>query len=120
MFLRKPVRKLGARNLKWGEVALVCVALAGCVTPPGHEAFRRVMERQVGKQADDPDFYPVYYRLKQVEAKPLPNGNVENEYRAGPKGECRLFFEVAPRNARVVRWRFEGGERDCVTLPPQA
>lgn len=73
----------------------------------------------MGKQADDADFYPVYYRLPQADAKRLANGNTEEEYRAGPKGECRLFFETTPGARRVVRWRYEGAERDCRIVPPQ-
>ena len=89
------------------------------MTPAGQEAFKRVMERQVGKQTDDPDFYPVYYGLRQVDSKTLPNGNVEDEYRAGRKGECRLVFETTPGARRVVGWRIEGPTGDCVILPPQ-
>jgi hypothetical protein len=96
---------------------LACLILAGCVTPQGHLAFRQVMERQIGKQTDEPDFYPVYYRLRQVESKTLPNGNVEDEYLTGRRNECRLFFEATPGTRRVLRWRFEGDERYCVILP---
>jgi hypothetical protein len=72
------------------------------------------MSRQVGKSIDDADAYPVFYRLRQLNAKSLPNGNEEHEYAAGRKGECRLFFEVQPLTRRIVRWSYEGSERDCV------
>ena len=98
---------------------LACLLLAACATQrPGHEAFKRVMDSQVGKHADDSDFYPVYYRLRQVESKRLPNGNLEDEYRAGRKGECRLVFETTPGTRRVVGWHIEGPTGDCVILPP--
>ena len=76
------------------------------------------MDAQVGKQADDADFYPVYYRLRQEDAKRLPNGNTEEEYRAGRKGECRLIFETTPGRRTVVRWRIEGPTGDCVIVRP--
>jgi len=93
------------------------VALAGCATPPEHESFRQVMQRQVGKHPDDPDFYPAYYKAKQTESKRLPNGNTEDEYRLGRKADCRVFFERDAGSGRVVRWRFQGFERDCVIVP---
>ncbi|HEY3076085.1 MAG TPA: hypothetical protein VGJ74_13005, partial [Burkholderiales bacterium] len=57
--------------------------LAACATSPEHENFKRVMERQVGKSIDDPDAYPVFYRLRQTNTKPLPNGNTQQQYAAG-------------------------------------
>ena len=72
------------------------------------------MSHQVGKSIDDPDAYPVFYRLRQLNSKALPNGNQEQEYAAGRKGECRLFFEVEPLSRRIVRWSYEGTERECV------
>lgn len=95
---------------------LLLLLVAGCVTPPGYEAFRRVMDSQMGKLTDDPDFYPVYYRLRPLDSKRLDNGNTEESWRAGPKGDCELIFEVTP-GRRVVRWRKQGDERVCV-IPP--
>ncbi|MFN2646330.1 MAG: hypothetical protein ABR570_15180 [Burkholderiales bacterium] len=88
--------------------------IAACATPAEHRNFREVMERQVGKSVDDPDSYPVFYRLRQVKAKSLANGNQQQEYAAGRSGRCRLFFEVEPLSRRIVRWSFEGSERECV------
>ena len=93
------------------------LVLAACATPPEHENFKQVMGAQVGKRIDDPDAYPVFYRLREVNAKPLPNGNVEEEYAAGRKGDCRLFFEVEPLARRIVGWSFDGAERNCVIVP---
>jgi len=89
-----------------------------CATPPEHENFKQVMAAQVGKGIDDADAYPVFYRLREVNAKALPNGNLEEQYAAGRKGDCRLFFEVEPLTRRIVRWSFDGAKRDCVIVPP--
>jgi len=95
--------------------ALVVLAVVACAsTSAEHENFKQVMNRQVGKGIDDADAYPVFYRLRQLNAKPLPNGNERQEYAAGRKGDCRLFFEVEPLTRRIVRWSYEGSERECV------
>jgi hypothetical protein len=99
--------------------SVALAALAGCVSQRGAEAFNRVMDRQVGKQVDEPDFYPLLYRLRQLDETKLANGNVEAVYQAGPRGRCQVAFEVARGTGRVVRWHAEGEERDCVIRPPQ-
>ena len=99
------------------SVALL-LATAACATPPEHENFKRVMDRQVGKLIDDPDAYPVFYRLRQTNTKQLANGNQQQQYAAGRNGRCQVNFEVAPLTRRIVRWSFEGKERDCVLQPP--
>ncbi len=99
---------------------IAALGLVGaCATPRGNEVFVRVMDSQVGKLADEPDFYPLYYRLPAVDAKTLANGNTEEQYRAGPRGECRVFFELTRGERRVVKWRSEGGDRECAILPRQ-
>ena len=72
------------------------------------------MNRQVGKGIDDADAYPVFYRLRELTTKPLPSGNLLQQYAAGRDGRCTLSFEVEPRERRIVRWSSDGGERDCV------
>jgi hypothetical protein len=88
--------------------------LAACATPPEHLTFKEVMSHQVGKSIDDADAYPVFYRLRQMNVKSLPNGHEQHEYAAGRKGDCRLFFEVEPLTRRIVKWSYEGSERECV------
>lgn len=88
--------------------------LLGCATPPEHLAFKDVMDHQVGKSIDDPDAYPMFYRLKQGTVKSLPNGNQQYQYAAGRGGDCQLFFEVEPIARRIVRWSSAGSERACV------
>jgi hypothetical protein len=97
-----------------GRVALIALALAACATSAEHENFKQVMNRQVGKGIDDADAYPVFYRLRELTTKQLPNGNLLQQYAAGRSGRCTLSFEVEPRERRIVRWSSDGGERDCV------
>ena len=99
-------------------VTVTVFALVACATTPQQDNFRQVMQRQVGKSADDSDFYPTLYRLKQSDSKRLPNGNVREEYAAGPKGKCKLFFETTPDTRRVVGWSSEGDRGDCVIVRP--
>ena len=95
---------------------LVTVALAaGCATNPQQENFRQVMQRQVGKSAEDSDFYPTLYRLRQTNAQRLPSGNTREEYAAGRGGKCKVAFETTPGERRVVGWSVVDGDRaDCV------
>ena len=101
---------------KWGLTPIIL--LAACATPPESEAFRQVMQRQVGKSADAADFYPTLYRLRQTNSQRLPNGNVREEYAAGPKGKCRVSFEMTPGGREVVGWRSEGDAEDCSISRP--
>lgn len=98
---------------------ILFLGLAACATSPEHENFKRVMDRQVGKEIDAADAYPAFYRLRQINAKQLPNGNTQQQYAAGRDGRCRVNFEVAPVTRAIVRWSFEGSERDCV-IPPRS
>ena len=94
--------------------ALLALALAACASSAEHANFKQVMNRQVGKGIDDADAYPVFYRLRELNTKPLPNGNLLQQYAAGRNERCKLNFEVEPRERRILRWSSEGGERDCV------
>ena len=97
---------------KWVTVTLL---FAGCATTnPQHDNFRQVMQRQVGKSADDADFYPALYALKQTNSVRLPNGNIREEYAAGRNGKCKLAFETTPAGRRVVSWSSDGDKDDCV------
>ena len=99
---------------------LASVLLGACAAQrPGQQAFHRVMDAQLGKRADDADFYPRLYRLRQAESRPLANGNLEEVYRAGRKGQCDLVFETAPGTRRVLAWRIHGPTGDCVIEPLQ-
>jgi hypothetical protein len=98
---------------------LIALLLAGCAsTSAEHANFRQVMDRQVGKGIDDADAYAVFYRLRELNTKSLPNGNLQQQYAAGRKERCKLNFEVEPLTRRIVRWSSEGSEGDCVLTPP--
>lgn len=91
--------------------------IAGCGTATvehQHDNFKQVMDRQVGKGIDDPDAYPVFYRLRELNSKSLPNGNLQQQCAVGRDGRCKVYFEVEPRARRIVRWFSEGSDRDCV------
>jgi|SRR5689334_23242090 len=99
---------------RWGLAPLM-VLLLGCASSSAeHDNFKQVMDRQVGKGIDDPDAYPVFYRLRELNSKSLQNGNLQQQYAVGRNERCRLYFEVEPRTRRIVRWSSEGSESDCV------
>jgi hypothetical protein len=97
-------------------VFLPIVFLVACAAVPENDAFKQVMQRQVGKSADDTDFYPTLYKLKQTNSTRLPNGNTREEYAAGRNGKCKLSFETTPGARRVVGWASEGDRDECVIL----
>jgi hypothetical protein len=92
--------------------------LAACAgRPAGEENFGRVMDRQVGKHAEDADFYPTLYRLRLANTERLANGHTREEYAAGYKGRCKLYFELSPAR-RVVGWSTDGDRGECVIARP--
>ena len=104
---------------KWGLSPFMLLVLAGCASSSAeHDNFKQVMDRQVGKGIDDPDAYPVFYRLRELNTKSLPNGNLLQQYAAGRRQGCKLYFEVDPRTRRIVRWSSEGSESDCILTRP--
>ena len=99
-------------------VFLLFLLLAACAGRSAEdENFARVMDRQVGKHADDADFYPMLYRLRLTNTERLGNGNTREEYAAGNKGRCKLSFELSP-SRRVVAWSTDADRGDCVIPRP--
>ena len=96
--------------------------LAGCMstaaTAPERENFKRVMDRQVGKSIDDPDAYPVYYRLRLLTTKPVPKGNMQQVYAAGREGKCLVGYEV-DGSRKIVGWSIVEKPAECVIEPPR-
>lgn len=95
---------------------VLCASLWACATGVAHENFKKAMDRQVGKNADDPGAYLVYYRRLHVSTTLLPNGNTEEQYRAG-RDPCRVYFEVDKASRKIVGWRYEGTQEDCAIVP---
>ncbi len=97
------------------------LVVAACATGSSaeRENFKRVMDRQIGKSIDDSDAYPVFYRLKQLNTKQLPNGNSQQIYAAGWNEKCQVGFEVTPVDNKIVRWSIVDGADDCVIFPPR-
>ena len=94
---------------------------AGCASGSSAERdnFKRVMDRQIGKSIDDTDSYPVYYRLKQLNSKQLPNGNTQLVYAAGWNQKCQVGYEVSPIDRKILKWSIVDNADDCVIFPPR-
>lgn len=97
---------------------IVLLTSAACASRPvDEENFARVMDRQVGKHAEDADFYPTLYRLRLANTERLANGHTREEYVAGHKGRCKLYFEISPAR-RVIGWSTDGDRGECVIPRP--
>jgi hypothetical protein len=94
------------------------LSLTACAAPSAHQNFKDIMQGNVGRSLDDPYVYRNRYRaVNYVASKPLPNGNVEEEFRGGRGPTCRLFFEIDNQARKVVGWRYTGTEADCGIVP---
>jgi hypothetical protein len=51
-----------------------------------------------------------------IDVKRLPNGNVENWYKYY-YGTCIYIFEIDRKSRRIIGWRIEGSDRDCLLVP---
>ena len=100
---------------------MLLVLVAACASGGGAERdnFKLVMDRQIGKSIDDSDAYPVYYRLKQLNSKQLPNGNTQLVYAAGWNQKCQVGYEVSSVERKIVKWSIVDGAEDCVIYPPR-
>lgn len=97
----------------------LCAALVGCALL-GRDNFEQVMGADVGKPADDPSTYRVRHPELRIGAHKLRNGHVEEEYQAGFRNNCRVFYEIDEATRKIVNWRLrqDQPDDDCI-LPPQ-
>jgi hypothetical protein len=100
-----------------GIAAAVCFSLAVCSSLTPHENFKTIMQRDVGSTTHDPYAYRIRARDWLLGTKSLPNGNIEEEFKAGRRLSCRVYFEIDKLAGKIVSWRYEGTEQDCVIVP---
>ena len=78
-----------------------------------HENFKEHMSSALGKRITSPHTWAREER--HVSVRTLDSGNVEHGYLF--RRSCRYFFEVDQHTEVIVRWRFEGSEKDCAIAP---
>jgi hypothetical protein len=88
-------------------------SLSACAFQSAQENFSHWMQCQVGKKVDDADAFTNRYPQLRVAVRNLPNGNLEEEYKAGYMLRCRVYFEVDTSSRKIVSWRYEGTDQDC-------
>ena len=99
-------------------IALVLVAFASltaCVAGSAHQNFKNIMNLHVGKYADSPSVSGSRNPDTRIGLITLPNGNVEEAYRLNRT--CHYYFEIDKTTGKIVSWRYEGSEQDCVVVP---
>ena len=96
-----------------GSVAFSLVT--SCSWPLPHENFKSFMKSNVGKKTDDPSSDVARYPETLIGSEVLANGNAEYEYQF--VADCSSFFEIEKETNKIVGWRFEGSEADCVIVP---
>ena len=97
-----------------GVTVLATIAV-GCAHESAHENFKRTMSNQVGKSASDPTTDTGRLWSNRLGETKLPNGNIEigfRQFRA-----CRYYFEIDEVTRKIVNWRFEGTEQECIIVP---
>jgi len=90
---------------------MIVDGLAGNIHSP-HQTFLIFYGGYVGKPVRELSYgWP-----QPISVKQLPNGSIEREYWLR-KGACRFFYEYDPNTEIIIRWRYEGGEENCVKPP---
>ncbi len=99
------------------SVALISLAsLAACAAGSAHQNFKNIMSGQIGKDADSPSARAARNPANLTGVKTLPNGNIEEAYTKN-RGACRHYFEIDQSTRKIVGWRYEGSQQDCVIVP---
>jgi len=75
-------------------ILFLCVAVVSCTLPSARDELGAVMQREVGRTLADPDSYRASHPKLRIGSRKLSNGNLEEEYRAGFRDSCPVFFEV--------------------------
>ncbi|MCO1337046.1 hypothetical protein MO867_22235 [Microbulbifer sp. OS29] len=98
-------------------IGALVVACHSFTTP--HENFKKHMEFNIGRKVDDPASYLNRYPSRVINARNLPNKNIEIEYFSGYKGlgDCTVYFEVDSQTQEIIAWRFVGSEETCIVVP---
>jgi hypothetical protein len=95
-------------------VLVLCVSTGSCARRP-HDNFVHVNQGQVGRLVSHRSYLKNRYPEMFVGAKPLSNGNVEEQF--AWNRQCQVYFEIDKASQVVVRWRFEGSEQECSLRP---
>jgi hypothetical protein len=94
--------------------------LGGCTLHSARDDLGALMQREVGKGPDDPDSYRARYPKLRIGAQTLRNGNSEEEFQAGFRDACHVFFEIDKSTRKVVTWRFGQPDDNCILVAPPA
>ncbi len=96
----------------------ICILIWRCASGRAHENFKVIMQSEIGKSISNPYITRnVDRRNRLVKTTQLHNGNFEEEFKAGIGTTCRVFFEIDNELQKIVGWRYEGNEWDCVIIP---
>jgi hypothetical protein len=101
-------------------IALLYIGIAGCTLHSARDDLGALMQREVGKSLDDPGSYRAGHPRLRIGARTLSNGNSEEEFRAGFRDACPVFFEVDRSSGKVVSWRFGQPDDNCIFAAPLA
>ena len=101
--------------------ASACAALlllAGCNANFGRDDLDTMMQDEVGRTRTDPESYRARHPNLRLGERALSNGHVEEAYRIGVRDNCVVRFEVDPASGKVVTWRFDVPDEDCILANP--
>lgn len=96
---------------------VLLISLTACASGRAHQNFKNIMQLEVGKPVNHPYLTRNEYPGRRVASRVLPNGNIEEEFKAGIGLRCRVFFEIDNQAKKIVGWRYEGTEQDCAIVP---
>jgi hypothetical protein len=98
-----------------GVALIALTSLAACASGSAHQNFRNIMNAKVGTNADSPSARAARNPDTREEIRTLQNGNMEEGYRLNRT--CRYYFEIDKSTRKIVGWRYEGTEQECVVVP---